>query len=54
MRNLDRGRECRERNCQKPKSIGIAETKCHAGHYKDQKMLKIMLCAGRWPDRCGT
>jgi len=50
LRNLDRSRECWLRNyCRKPKSIGIAETKCHPGRQKDYKMLEIMLCAGRWP-----
>src|SRR5215831_10962987 len=55
LRHLDRSCECWLRNyCRKPKSIGIAETKCHPGRQKDQKMLKIMWCAGRWHDGCGT
>ena len=42
LRHLDRSRECRQRNCQKPESMWIAETKCHPGREKDQEMLKIV------------
>jgi hypothetical protein len=54
LRNLDHNRECRQRNCQKPGSMWIAETKCHPGRDKDQKMLKIVWGAGCWPDRRGA
>ena len=49
MRNLDRGRECQQRNCQKPESMRIAKTKCRTGREKDQNMLKIVWGAGCWP-----
>src|SRR5262245_26796058 len=49
LRNLDRGRESQQRNCQKLESMRIAETKCHPGREKDQKMLKIVWGAGCCP-----
>jgi len=49
LRNLDRSREGRQRNHQKPGSTWIAESKCHPGRQKDQEMLKIMRGAGCWP-----
>jgi hypothetical protein len=54
LRNLDRTRECRQRNYQKPDSTRIAQPKCHPGRQKDQKMLKIMGGAGYWPDGWGA
>ena len=54
LRNLYRSRERWQRNCQKPKSMWIAETKCHPGRQKDQKVLKTMWSAGCWPDGWGT
>src|SRR5215475_5865505 len=48
LRNLNRSCECRHHNCQEPESMRIAETKCHPGREKDQKMLKIV-----WGDGCG-
>src|SRR5262245_49953935 len=54
LRNLDHGRECQQRNCQKPESMRIAETKCHPGRKKDQKMLEIVWGAGCWPDGRGA
>jgi hypothetical protein len=54
LRNLDRSRECQQRDGQKPESAGIAETKCHAGRQKDQKMLEIMSGAGYQPGRRRT
>src|SRR5262245_27978863 len=54
LRNLDHGRECQQRNCQKPESMRIAETECHPGRKKDQKMLEIVGGAGCWPDGRGA
>ena len=54
LRNLDRSRECWQRNCQKPDSTWIAQPKCHPGRQEDQEMLKIMCGAGCGPDGWGA
>ncbi len=54
LRKFDHGRKYRQRHGQKPESTWIAETKCHSGRQKDQKMLEIMAGAGYRPGRWGT
>ena len=46
LRYLDRSRECQQRDGHKPVSMWIAESKCHAGRQKYQKMLETMSGAG--------